>query len=469
MSSAGCNFNVGTTERGRVRVIDPRSWAAAVPLVVVGALAAGLAAAFARDEVDVATVVALGLCAAVAELQGARLSGRLVASAGSALCILAALTVGPLGAAIVGLCAMLGDARKPYLRWFSYVGVYVTSGVAAGFAALSVGPLDASRDLGDYAAQAVLAAVAAFAANFVGNSFVAVVRGVRPLRQHLTMVLLVAGSGVFFPVPLIIVLAYGYDEASLVVLLFSLIPLLAANALLRLYRDKTALAQQFAQNNMALALALIRALDARDAYTAGHSAAVAVYARDLAEAAGLPPADVSKVQLAALLHDVGKIGVTTETLNKPGRLDDREWEEIRRHPIVGERIAGEAAMFGDVPTIIRHHHERLDGRGYPDALSGAEIPEASAIIGLADAYNAMTQSRSYRGALTPEAAIAELRRCAGTQFRPQLVELFVHILERRDEQYRLGSGSRFSLDGQRAAIVAELGDRRALLDIAPAA
>jgi putative nucleotidyltransferase with HDIG domain len=220
---------------------------------------------------------------------------------------------------------------------------------------------------------------------------------------------------------------------------------------------------------MALAFALIRALDARDPYTAGHSAAVAVYARDLAEAAGLPPADVSKVQLAALLHDVGKIGITTETLNKPGRLSEEEWAEIRAHPAIGERIAGEAAMFGDVPTIIRHHHERLDGRGYPDALRGADIPEASTIIGLADAYNAMTQSRSYRAALSPEAAVAELRRGSGSQFQPRLVELFVNVLERRDEAYRVASGPRFSLDGQRAAIVAELGDRRALLEVATAA
>jgi putative nucleotidyltransferase with HDIG domain len=305
--------------------------------------------------------------------------------------------------------------------------------------------------------------------NFLGNSFVALVRGVRPLRQHLTMVVLVAGSGAFFPVPLIVVLAYGYDQASLVVLLFSLIPLLAANALLRLFRDKTALAQRFAENNMALALALIRALDERDAYTAGHSAAVAVYARDLAEAAGLPPVDVSKVQLAALLHDVGKIGITTETLNKPGRLSEDEWQEIRRHPAIGQRIAGEAAMFGDVPTIIRHHHERVDGGGYPDKLRGTEIPEASAIIALADSYNAMTQKRSYRDALPPERAMAELRRGAGSQFQPRLVDLFVNILEKRDEQYRLATGSRFSLDGQRAAIVAELRDRRMLLDVAPAA
>ncbi len=433
-----------------------------------GLVAAALALTEARGEVDVATVIALGLCAGVAELQGARLSGHLVASAGSALCILAAITVGPLGAAVVGLCAMLGDVGRPYLRWFSYVGVYVTSGLAAGFAARSLGPLGPSRDLGDYAAQTVVASVAAITVNVVGNSFVALVRGVRPLRQHLSMVLLVAGSAAFFPVPLIVALAYGYDEASLGVLLFSLIPLLAANALLRLYRDKTALAQKFAENNMALAFALIRALDARDAYTAGHSAAVAVYARDLAEAAGLPAADVSKVQLAALLHDVGKIGITTETLNKPGRLTEEEWEEIRMHPAIGERIAGEAAMFGDVPTIIRHHHERLDGGGYPDALQGSQIPEASSIIGLADAYNAMTQKRSYREALTPELAMAELRRGSGVQFQPRLVELFVHILERRAEDYRLATGPRFSLDGQRAAIVAELGDRRALLELIPA-
>ena len=449
----------------RVRVVDPRSWATAVALAATGSAAMVAAAVGGRggERFHWETVLALSLCAAVAEMQGTRLSGRLVVSAGVALSMLAAVTVGPLGAALVGLAAMVGDARPPLLRWISYAGIYVASGVAGGFAALAVGPIDDARDWQTLAAQSVVAAAAVFLVNYAGNVVIAVARRIRPLRQHLRMVLFAAGSGAFFATPIVVALAYGYERANLLVLLFSLVPLLAANALMRLYAEKTVLAERFAEGNMALAFALIRALDARDAYTAGHSAAVAVYARDLAAAAGYSPQQVGTVQLAALLHDVGKIGVPTEVLNKPGHLDDDEWLEIQRHPSIGERIAGEASMFQEVARVIRHHHERPDGSGYPDHLRGSDIPEASAIIGLADAYNAMTQSRSYRSALPPERAIEELRRGAGTQFQSRLVDLFVAILHSKGEAYRLAAGPEFSLDGQRRAIMDEQADRSALL------
>ncbi len=450
-------------------LIDARSWAATAALVGAGVAAVLLAARRSDLEtLDLSTLIALALCAGVAELQGTRLSGRLVVSAGASLSVLAAITVGPLGAAIVGLCAMFGDVRPPLARWLSYAGLYVAAGVAGGLAALAVDELDRGRELGTYAVQAFAAAVAVFGVNLVGNTVIAVVRRIRPIADHLRMVVTAAGSGAFFATPIVAALAFGYGKAGLAVLLFTMIPLLAANALLRLYADKTALAERFAESNMALAFALIRALDARDAYTAGHSAAVAVYARDLADAAGLPPQDVSGVHLAALLHDVGKIGVPTEVLNKPGRLSPDEWRAIREHPLIGERIAGEASMFGDVPRVIRHHHERQDGLGYPDGLPGTAIPEASAIIGLADAYNAMTQSRAYRPALEPDVAMVELQRCSGAQFPPHLVDLFVALLRSRDDAYRRAVGPEFSLDGQRDAILAESRERRAMFDLGAA-
>ena len=157
-------------------------------------------------------------------------------------------------------------------------------------------------------------------------------------------------------------------------LLLALVPILAAVGLLGLYREKTELARRLSEGNMAFALALVRALDARDPYTAGHSAAVAVYARDLARAAGYSADEVAMIQLAALLHDVGKIAVPLEILTKPGRLNDDEWLEIRRHPEIGERITGEAPVFHEIARYIRYHHERPDGRGYPDGLVGGPDP-----------------------------------------------------------------------------------------------
>ena len=147
-----------------------------------------------------------------------------------------------------------------------------------------------------------------------------------------------------------------------------------------------------------------------------------------------------------------------EILTKPGRLNDDEWAEIRRHPEIGERITGEAPVFREIARLIRYHHERPDGRGYPDGLGAGQIPEAAAIIGLADAYSAMTQPRAYRPAMAPELAIAEIERCAGSQFEPRLVELFVGCLQGASPTYREGADSSFSLDGQRRAIMAEIGD-----------
>jgi putative nucleotidyltransferase with HDIG domain len=274
------------------------------------------------------------------------------------------------------------------------------------------------------------------------------------------MVAVGAGGGCVFSAPIVAVLAYGYFQAGLAVLLLALVPILAAVGLLGLYREKTVLARRLSEGNMAFALALVRALDARDPYTAGHSAAVAVYARDLARAAGYSADEVAMIQLAALLHDVGKIAVPLEILTKPGRLSDEEWLEIRRHPEIGERITREAPVFHEIARFIRHHHERPDGTGYPDGLVAGQIPEAAAIIGLADAYSAMTQPRAYRPAMAPERAIAELRRWAGSQFEPRLVDLFVHCLDEAPVTYRKGDDESFSLDGQRSAIFAELGDAR---------
>ena len=332
-----------------------------------------LAGADGVDPDSPATVVMLAACALVTEMRGTRLSSRLAATATGQIIVLAAVTTGPIGAAIVALAAQLGDPPPPLARWFTYTGLYATQGVAAGFAAQAVAPIG-TNSASDIAGQAVCAAVAVFAVNFAGNAAVSWARGIANLRQHLRMVAMGAGGGCVFSAPVVAILGYGYVQAGLAVLLLALVPILAAVGLLGMYREKTELARRLSEGNMTFALALVRALDARDAYTAGHSAAVAVYARDLARAAGYSPDDVAKIQLAALLHDVGKIAVPLEILTKPQRLTEAEWAEIRRHPEIGEKITGEAPVFREVARLIRHHHERPDGTGYPGQAEGGADP-----------------------------------------------------------------------------------------------
>ncbi len=185
---------------------------------------------------------------------------------------------------------------------------------------------------------------------------------------------------------------------------------------------------------MGLLHALTSAVDAKDAYTCGHSERVALVGRHLAVQVGLSEDDVEKVYMAGLLHDVGKIGVPESVLQKTGRLTPEEFEQIKKHPQIGARILADVKQLEGVVPGVLHHHERYDGHGYPAGLSGKDIPLFGRIICLADCFDAMTSSRTYRKALPLEVAMAEIRRCSGTQFDPALAEAFLQITA---EQLRL--------------------------------
>ena len=147
---------------------------------------------------------------------------------------------------------------------------------------------------------------------------------------------------------------------------------------------------------------------------------------------GLSPAEVERVKSAARLHDIGKVGIPDEILNKPGPLTDEEWKLMHQHPVIGERILRVLPGLGAVALIVRHEHERWDGGGYPDGLAGEEIPLGSRIILAADTYHAMTSDRPYRAGKPHADAIDELMRCAGTQFDPKVTEVLIgHLYGRR--------------------------------------
>ncbi|MFQ6133217.1 MAG: GAF and HD-GYP domain-containing protein [Armatimonadota bacterium] len=168
--------------------------------------------------------------------------------------------------------------------------------------------------------------------------------------------------------------------------------------------------------------ALSSAIDAKHPYTHGHTQRVTEHAMYIAHQIGMPKPECDDLELAALLHDVGKIGSPESLLDKPGKLTDEEWEIIREHPGRGGDMIANIAQMEKVAAIIRHHHERWDGKGYPDGLSGEQIPLGARILALADAFDAMTTERAYKPAYPPEQAFLELRRCGGSQFDPSLVE-----------------------------------------------
>jgi HD-GYP domain-containing protein (c-di-GMP phosphodiesterase class II) len=178
---------------------------------------------------------------------------------------------------------------------------------------------------------------------------------------------------------------------------------------------------------MGLLHSLTSAVDAKDSYTCGHSERVALLSRHLSKEAKLPDALVERIYMAGLLHDVGKIGVSEAVLRKTGRLTPEEFDEMKKHPGIGARILHDIKQVEDIIPGVLHHHERYDGKGYPNGLSGQNIPLMGRIICLADCFDAMTSNRTYRKALPLEVALTEIRRCSGTQFDPSLTEYFLRI------------------------------------------
>ena len=169
------------------------------------------------------------------------------------------------------------------------------------------------------------------------------------------------------------------------------------------------------------------ALDAKDPYTHGHSMRVTLYSIILARELNIPQNQLEAIETAGLLHDIGKIAIPNAILCKPGKLTDDEFTVMKSHPVNSEKLISNIKKLNAISPGVKHHHERWDGRGYPDHLEGENIPYSARIIALADTYDAMTSTRSYRKALPHEIAIEEIKKCAGTQFDPQLAQKFVEI------------------------------------------
>jgi putative nucleotidyltransferase with HDIG domain len=283
---------------------------------------------------------------------------------------------------------------------------------------------------------------------FVGIT--AAVRGVKLADLELRSI----GSHLLLSIPLYVpilaLFVFGYHTYSLWLVLVFFVPTLAAQRLLHLYqeervvsRDLAAANERLRRTSLSFATALVATLDARDEYTAGHSAAVAVYARDIAERMGLPEDKQELVHLCGLVHDIGKIGLRAGLLEKEGPLTLEERRHMEMHSEIGERILRKVDDYSEIADVVRWHHERIDGMGYPDGLSGDEIPLLARIIGVADAYDAMTSDRPYRAALPSRIARLRLAQAVETQFDTAVVAAFEAILAAADDDYRLGRGVSF--------------------------
>ncbi|MDO0822190.1 HD-GYP domain-containing protein [Desulfosporosinus nitroreducens] len=222
-------------------------------------------------------------------------------------------------------------------------------------------------------------------------------------------------------VPLGFLLALLYKNWGPLGIFLLFIPLLISRHAFQLYIDMR-------ENYLDTVEALVQALEAKDTYTSGHSARVGKLAVAVAEEIKMSEEKIEFLKYAAALHDVGKIGVSEVILNKEGELLEVEWEAIRSHPVIGQTIIKGIKFLFDIGQVVRHHHERFDGKGYPDGIQGEEIPLESRIIAVADTYDAITSDRSYRKGRTHDEAIAELKRVAGSQLDPKIVEVFCNVV-----------------------------------------
>ncbi len=262
-----------------------------------------------------------------------------------------------------------------------------------------------------------------------------------------------------------------YITAGLIAVVLLFIPLFASQYMFKLLvREKQHVAKQkelsdqYLEMNIGLAAAMVVLLDSKDEYTAQHSAAVAMYCRDMAIGLGLPEEEAEALHFAGLLHDLGKVGTPDAVLGKTAKLSDEDWDFLRQHPEKGAEVLSHLANYQDVADIVRYHHERLDGSGYPRGVTAEQIPELSKILAVADSYHAMTSDRPYREAMSSFEAMNELRRIGGVTLDGRYIELLAQILRDKDLAYRDGSTTDFMVEYERGRINLRLRGR-ALADI----
>ncbi len=388
-------------------------------------------------------VILLGAVAAIAERGRVQLDSNLSESVSLVPTLFAAVLFGPLAAMFVAAASFAPEFREPYLKWASYTASRAVTAGVTGLVTVSI-----LRHVGvTMTGIAAATIVGAIVSQLIDAAFAALalrIRKVSNMIETLRALSPLALSAVPLYAPVVAFLAYAYERVSPLTLGLFLLPSLAAQRLFVLYHDQRKLTRELVsanetleRANLSFASALVAALDARDRYTAGHSAAVAMYARDISAHLGLAESDQQLAYLCGLVHDIGKIGLAPGLLEKTGPLTLDERREMQRHSEIGERILGNVETYGEVAAVVRHHHERIDGAGYPDGLSGSEIPLLARVIAVADAYNAMTSDRPYREAMPSRVARLRLAQAVDSQFDFEVVAAFESVLARADEGYRL--------------------------------
>jgi putative nucleotidyltransferase with HDIG domain len=408
--------------------------ATATAAALVGGGIAGLALS---DLGELASPLAaiLMACTVIAELIGARYTAQLRVSAAFAGTMLAVGLLGPAAAFVLATLTNLAAWALERYRWRALLINIAGTATPAFVVAAGFNALDPGEGGLRFVALLMLATAVTMTLNAIivpvlmalldGRSIVEYLRSVRGILPAIAI-----------NTALVAVIAEIYLEAGLAALVFVLLNGIAFTYMTRLVvvaRERT---REYANLSWGVLSSLIRTLDERDSRAARHCAAVAAFSRDLAVELGMSKREQELAHTAGLLHDIGKFALSDRVMERGGKLLDSDWRGVRRHPDIGAELLRDIGVYGPVAEIVRAHHERIDGRGYPRGLKGDEIPPIARVVAVAEVYDTLTAPDTYRTPMTSFEALNELRRVAGKQLDATYVEAFAALLAGRGVDYR---------------------------------
>ena len=401
--------------------------AACVPILVMSS----------GSDLDDPLLYVLAGCGIASVLAASNWEGAVDISASFVCYMLAVAFLAPTGAFTVAVVAEAGAWMIQRYRLSALTINLAASAVPTLLAALAFHALDSGWDDGRARGIVVLAVVAVgfLALNFGLVRVLAVLLDGGRLREALHHPREILPS-LALTIALMLAIAGVYARFGIAAGFFLFLSIVAFSYMSRLVviaRERTG---QYASLSWGVLSALVRSLDRRDSRTARHSAAVAGFARDIAIECGMGKRDAELAHTAGLLHDIGRFALPDRVMERHGTLTEDDWEAIRLHPELGADLLGDLGVYGPVAQIVRAHHERIDGRGYPDRLRGDDIPAIARIVAVAEVYDTLTAEDTYRDRMTSFQAMTELRRVAGRQLDERYVEALAALLTGRGMDYR---------------------------------
>ncbi len=375
------------------------------------------------------------VCAVIAELLATRYAGRISVSAAFVAGVLAVGFTNPATAFIVPAASFLATWVVERYRWRALLINIAGSSTPTCLVAVGVTALHLSHGSLLFIVVVALSGALIMAANFlIAQPLFAILDGQSVKGRLRSMRELIVPIGVNIAV--VAVIAKIYVDFGLSALVFVLLNVLVFTYMTRLVETARERTRQYANLSWGVLSSLIRTLNERDSRASRHCAAVAAFSRDLAKQMGKSKDEQELAHTAGLLHDIGKFALSDRVMERGGLLDEADWRSIRRHPEIGADLLQDIGVYGPVAEIVKAHHERVDGRGYPAGLTGDQIPDLAKIVAVAEVYDTLTAPDTYRTPMTSFEALNELRRVSGSQLDPRCVEAMSELLAGRGMEYR---------------------------------